>query len=117
MQDRIVIVAVIVLAGLQVAVPVLVAALRPLRRFQLLRGTLYLSIGSAAVLATMGVVLVALNLFSYARLTHGQHAARVAMRQLAARPYAVSGQPSAGAPPPFALRRAEWTIDAVVLNG
>jgi hypothetical protein len=116
MQDPIVIVAVIVLAGLLVAVPLLVAALRRLRRFHLLRGTLYLSIGSAAVLATMGVVLVALNLFTYARLTHEQQAARVAMRQLAERQYAVTVQPSAGAPQQFELRGDEWQIDARVLK-
>jgi hypothetical protein len=105
-----------VLAGLLVAVPLLVAALRRLRRFHLLRGTLYLSIGSAAVLATMGVVLVALNLFTYARLTHEQQAARVAMRQLAERQYAVSVQPSAAAPQQFELRGDEWQIDARVLK-
>src|SRR5258708_30247466 len=117
MQDPIVIVAVIVLAGLRVAVPSLVAAPRRLRRVQLLRGTLYLSIGSAAVLATMGVVLVALNLFTYPRLTHEQQAARVAMRQLAERQYAVSVQPSPGAPQQLELRGDDWQSDARGLEG
>src|SRR5260221_12115117 len=99
MQDLIVIVAVIVLAGLLVAVPLLVAALRRLRRVHLLRGTLYLSIGSAAALATKGGVLGGLELFSFPRLTHEQQAAPVSMRHLAQRPNPATLQPSAGAPP------------------
>jgi hypothetical protein len=116
MPDPIVIVAAIVLAGLVFAVPLLLAALRRLRRFQLLRGTLFLSAGSAAVLATIAVVLVALNLFTYARLTHEQQAARISMRQLAERQYAVTVQPSAAAPQQFELRGDEWQIDARVLK-
>src|SRR5260221_3295420 len=88
MQDPIVIVAVIVLAGLLVAVPLLVAALRRLRRFHPLRGTLYLSIGPAPVLATLGGGRGALNPFSYARLTHEPPGGRRAHRPLAHGPYA-----------------------------
>src|SRR5438045_1423430 len=116
MPDPIVIVAAIVLVGLIFAVPLLVAGLRRLRRWQLLRGTLFLGFGATAVLATMGVVLVALNLFTYARLTHEQQAARVSMRQLGERQYAVTVQPSAAAPREFELRGDEWQIDARVLK-
>ena len=116
MPDPIVIVAAIVLAGLVFAVPLLLAAVRRLRRLQLLRGTLFLSFGATAVLLTMGVVLVAMNLFTYARLTHEQQAARVSMRQLAERQYAVTVRPSAAAPQQFELRGDEWQIDARVLK-
>ena len=116
MPDPIVIVAAIVLAGLLFAVPLLLAAVRRLRRLQLVRGTLFLSFGAAAVLLAMGVVLVAMNLFTYARLTHEQQAARVSMRQLAERQYAVTVRPSAAAPQQFELRGDEWQIDARVLK-
>src|SRR5260221_14101574 len=93
MQDPIVIVAVIVLAGLLVAVPLLVAALRRLRRFYLLRGTLYLSIGAAPPAPTVGGGLGGADPFSYAPPTHEPPAGARALPPPAPPPYRATGPP------------------------
>ena len=116
MPDPIVIFAAIVLAGLLLAFPLLLAALRRIRRLHLLRGTIYLGAGAIAVLLTMGAVLVAMNLLTYARLTHEQVAAHVALRQLGERHYALTLQASAAPPQRYELRGDEWQIDARVLK-
>ena len=104
------------LLGVLIAVPFLVAALRRLRRFRLVGGTLYLLFAGVVLLLLAGAGLVAANLFTYARLTHEQEAARVTSRQLGQRHYAVSLQPANAPLRHFELRGDEWQIDARVLK-
>lgn len=104
------------LAGVLVAVPFLLAAVRRLRRLRLVGGTLYLLSGGLLILLTALAGLVAANLFTYARLTHEQEAARVMSRQLGERHFAVSLQQKNAPPRHFELRGDEWQIDARVLK-
>jgi hypothetical protein len=106
----------VALAGVLLGVPFLVAALRRLRRFRLVGGTLYLLSGGIVVLVVAVVGLTAANLFTYARLTHEQEAARLTSRQLGQRHFAVSLQAKAAPPRHFELRGDEWQIDARVLK-
>jgi hypothetical protein len=102
--------------GLALAVPLELAAIRRLRHLQLARGTLFFLSGAFVLLLAAGVALVAVNLYTYARLTHEQEAARVSMRQLGERHYAVSLQPKSAATRHFELRGDEWQIDARVVK-
>jgi hypothetical protein len=104
------------LIGLLLAVPLELAAIRRMRHLQLARGTLFFLSGGFVLALAAGVALLAANLYTYARLTHEQEAARVSMRQLGARHYAVSLQPKNAAPRHFELRGDEWQIDARVLK-
>jgi hypothetical protein len=104
------------LIGALLAVPLLVAGLRRLGRLRLVRGTLYLLVGGSVLLLVTGAGLVAANLFTYARLTHEQEAARVTSRQLGERHFAVSLQAKDAPPKHFELRGDEWQIDARVLK-
>jgi hypothetical protein len=104
------------LIGALLAVPLLVAGLRRLGRLRLVRGTLYLLLGGSVLLLVTGAGLVAANLFTYARLTHEQEAARVTSRQLGERHFAVSLQAKDAPPKHFELRGDEWQIDARVLK-
>src|SRR6185503_11687716 len=86
--------------GVLLAFPFLLAAIRRLRRLKLVSGTLFFLSGAIVLLVTAGV-LVAVNLYSYARLTHEQEAARVSMRQLGERRYVVSLEAKGAAPRHF----------------
>lgn len=102
--------------ALLIALPLEVAAFRRLRRVQLVSGTLYLLLGIVIVLAAGLGALVAMNLYTYARLTHEQEAARVSIRQLGQRHYVVSVQPTRSPPRHYEMRGDEWQIDARVLK-
>ena len=102
--------------GVLLAVPFELAAIRRLRRLQLLRGTMFFLTGALVLLVAAAAVFVAANLYTYARLTHEQQAARVSMRQLGERWYVLSVQQKAGPPRHFELRGDEWQIDARVLK-
>jgi hypothetical protein len=102
--------------GLALALPLEVAAVRRLRRLQLARGTLFLLGGGVVILAAVGAALIAMNLYTYARLTHEQEAARVSIRQLGERRYVVSVEPKNAPRRHFELRGDEWQIDARVLK-
>ena len=104
------------LGGALLGVPFLVVALRRLRRFRLLGATFHLLIGSALILGVALAGLVAANLFSYARLTHEQEAARITSRQLGPRHFAVTLHTSNAPPRHYELRGDEWQIDARVLK-
>lgn len=106
----------IVLVALLVAVPLEIAALRRLRRVQLVRGTMFFLSGGLVLLLGAAAVLVAMNVYTYARLTHEQEAARVSMRQLGQRHFVLSVQPKDASPRHFELRGDEWQIDARVLK-
>lgn len=104
------------LVGLLIALPLEIAAFRRLARLQLASGTMLLLLGGVVALLAVGTALVAMNLYTYARLTHEQEAVRVQIRQLGERRYAVSVQPKGAAPRHFELRGDEWQIDARVLK-
>jgi hypothetical protein len=104
------------LVGLLIALPLEIAAFRRLARLQIASGTMLLLLGGVVALLAVGTALVAMNLYTYARLTHEQEAARVQIRQLGERRYAVSVQPKGEAPRHFELRGDEWQIDARVLK-
>jgi len=102
--------------GLALAVPLELAAIRRLRHLQLARGTMFFLLGASVLLLAAGAALVAMNLYTYARLTHEEEAARVSTRQLGARHFAVSVQAKREAPRHFEVRGDEWQIDARVLK-
>ena len=102
--------------GLLLAVPLELAAIRRLRRLQLARGTIFLLTGGVVLLLAAGTALVVANLYTYARLTHEQEAARVSIRQLGARHFTVSVAAKGAPPRHFELRGDEWQIDARVLK-
>ena len=106
----------IALVGLLIAVPLEVAAIRRLQRLQVARGTIFLLSGALVILFAAGAALVAANLHTYARLTHEQEAARVSLRQLGERHYALSLQAKGAPPRHYEMRGDEWQIDARVLK-
>jgi hypothetical protein len=104
------------IVGLALAFPLELAAIRRLRRLQLARGTLFFLGGAFVLLLAAGAALVTMNLYTYARLTHEQEAARVAIRQLEERLYVVSVQTRRTPARHFQVRGDEWQIDARVLK-
>ena len=104
------------LVGLLLAALLEIAAVRRLRRLQLARGAFFLLSGAFVLAAATAMALIAMNLYTYARLTHEQEAARVAMRQLGERHYVVDLQAKNQPPRQFRLRGDEWQIDARVLK-
>jgi hypothetical protein len=102
--------------GVLLALPFELAALRRLRHVRLVSGTLFLLTGGMVLLFGVVAALVIANLYTYARLTHEQEAARVSSRQLGERRYVVSLQPPNGTARHFELRGDEWQIDARVLK-
>jgi hypothetical protein len=106
----------IALAGVLLALPFFLAAVRRMRRLKLLRGTLFLLTGSIVILVAGGAGLVAANLFTYARLTHEQEAARVATHQLGEHRFEATLRSSRATPKRYELRGDEWQIDARVLK-
>src|SRR5688572_4063769 len=110
-----ILIGIVVLAFLA-AIPLEIAAIRRLRRIQLLRGTLFFVSGGFILALAAAAVLVAMNLHTYARLTHEQEAARVSMRQLGERRYVVSVEGKQIPARHYELRGDEWQIDARVLK-
>ncbi|HUQ73449.1 MAG TPA: hypothetical protein VM183_01900 [Burkholderiales bacterium] len=111
-----VIVAAIALLALLIAFPLLLASIRRLRRLKLVRGTLFFGAGAMVVLIAIAAAFVTLNLFTYARLTHEQQAARVTTRQLAERRYVATLQVPKEDARHFEIFGDEWQIDARVLK-
>ena len=115
LDPRILIAGIGVIALLSV-VPLELAAIRRMRRLQLARGTMFFLSGAVVLALAAAVALVAMNLYTYARLTHEQEAARITGRQLGPRHFAVSVQPKNAPVRHFELRGDEWQIDARVLK-
>ncbi len=106
----------IAFVGLVLALPFFVASMRRLRRLRIVGGTFYLLLAGIVILTATGACLVAVNLLTYARLTHEQEAARVSTRQLGERNFAVSVRTRNAPERHFNLRGDEWQIDARVLK-
>ena len=104
------------LVGLLLALPLEVAAFRRLRRLRIASGTVLFLSGGFVIAIAVGAALVAMNLYTYARLTHEQEAARVSIRQLGDRHYVVSVQERKAPARHFQLHGDEWQIDARVLK-
>ena len=103
-------------AGVLLSLPFFVASFRGLRHLRLIRGTLHFLIAGIVLLVITATGLLALNLYTYARLTHEQEAARVTTRQLAERQFAVSVQTRDRPTRHYNVRGDEWQIDARVLK-
>jgi hypothetical protein len=114
--DPRVLIAGIALIGVLLSLPLFLASIRRLRHLKLVRGTLYFLVGGILLLVTAVAGLVTANLFTYARLTHEQEAARVTTRQLAERQFAVSVRTRDRPPRQYSLQGDEWQIDARVLK-
>jgi hypothetical protein len=106
----------IAVVGMLLALPFLLACIRRLRRVKLVSGTMFFLAGGIVLLLAAAAALVSANLYTYARLTHEQEAARVSIRQLGPRQYVVSVQERTAAPRHFELRGDEWQVDARVLK-
>lgn len=104
------------LLGVLIALPLVVAAVRRLRRVQIARGTLLLLLGAAVVLLGVLAAVVAAGLHSYTRLVHEQDAAQVELRKLGDKNFALTLRIVGEAPQVYQLRGDEWQIDARVLK-
>src|SRR3954451_20968659 len=116
MTDPMVIAAAIVLVGLAVAVLLAIAAVRRWRRWKIVGGTMLLGTGALTLAVALVAASLALNLFTYARLTHEQLAAHVTTRELGERRYAVTLQVPREPARHYDLAGDEWQIDARVLK-
>lgn len=104
-----------VLGGL-LAVPLAMWAIRRLTDLRFVSGSILIL--SAALVLTLGIAaaLAAASLRTYNRLTHEQEAARVAMRQIAPKHYALSVQPTGVRAQSYEILGDEWQIDARLLK-
>jgi hypothetical protein len=116
MYDPMVIAGAIVLVGAAIALLFLIGAFRRWRRLRIIGGTLFFGSGALVLALAVAAGLLALNLFTYARLTHEQKAAQVITRQLGERRYAVTIQEPRQPARHFDLAGDEWQIDARVLK-
>lgn len=106
----------IVLVGGALALLLGIAAFRRWRGMRIIGGTLFFGAGAVVLALALAAGSLALNLFTYARLTREQQAAHVTTRQLAERRYAVTVQVPSEAPRHYELAGDEWQIDARVLK-
>jgi len=104
-----------VLGGL-LAVPLAMWAIRRLTDMRFVSGSILL-LSSALILALgIAAALAAASLRTYNRLTAEQEAARVAMRQVAPKHFALSVQPKGGQARNYEVLGDEWQIDARLLK-
>jgi hypothetical protein len=115
LEPRVLIVGIGVVA-LLLALPLEVAAFRRLRRLQIASGTMLFLSGGFVIAIAAGIALIAMNLYTYARLTHEQAAARVSIRQLGERQYVLTVETRKAPPRHFQVHGDEWQIDARVLK-
>jgi hypothetical protein len=115
LDPRVLIVGIGVVA-LLLALPLEVAAFRRLRRLQIASGTMYFLFGGFVIAIAAAAALVAMNLYTYNRLTHEQMAARVSSRQLGERHYVLTVETRRAPPRHLQVHGDEWQIDARVLK-
>ena len=106
----------VALVGLAIGVPLEIAALRRLRRFKLIGGTMFFGAGALVLFVAIAGAFLVLNLATYARLTHEQQAARVTLRQLGERRFVATVQAPKEPARHYELAGDEWQIDARVLK-
>jgi len=102
--------------GMLLALPLEVTALRRLAKLRLVGGAFYFLLGAFFILLGLCLGLVAASLHGYKRLTAEQLAAKVTLRQLGERQYALTLEAPGSAPQHYDLRGDEWQIDARVLK-
>ena len=102
--------------GMLLALPLEVMALRRLAKLRLVGGAFYFLLGAFFILLGLCLGLVAASLHGYKRLTAEQLAAKVTLRQLGERQYALTLEAPGSAPQHYDLRGDEWQIDARVLK-
>jgi hypothetical protein len=115
LDPRVVMVGIGVVA-LLLALPLEIAAFRRLRRLQIASGTMFFLTGGFVIVTAAVAALLAMNLYTYARLTHEQQAARVSIRQLGERQYVLTVETRRAPPRHFQVSGDEWQIDARVLK-
>jgi hypothetical protein len=115
LDPRVVMVGIGVVA-LLLALPLEIAAFRRLRRLQIASGTMFFLTGGFVIAIAAVAALLAMNLYTYARLTHEQQAARVSIRQLGERQYVLTVETRRAPPRHFQVNGDEWQIDARVLK-
>jgi hypothetical protein len=102
--------------ALLAALPLEIAAFRRLRRLRIAAGTMYFLAGGFVMALAAAAALVAMNLYTYNRLTHEQMAARVSTRQLGERHYVLTVETRRAPPRHLQVHGDEWQIDARVLK-
>jgi hypothetical protein len=102
--------------GVLIALPLEALALRRLVKLRMVGGAFYFLLGALFILLGVAAGLVAASLHGYQRLTHEQLAAKVTLRQLGERQYALTLEPPGGAARHYEMRGDEWQIDARVLK-
>jgi hypothetical protein len=106
----------IVLVGGVLSLLLLIAAFRRWGRVRIIGGTLFFGAGALVLAVALIGATLALNLFTYARLTREQQAAHVTTRQLGERRFAVTVQVPKEPARHYELAGDEWQIDARVLK-
>jgi hypothetical protein len=104
------------LLGGLIAMPLAIFAVRRLTELRFVTGSVLLL--CSALILTLGVLmaLAAASLRSYNRLTHEQEAARVSMRQIQPKHFALTVQPKGARPQSYEILGDEWQIDARLLK-
>jgi hypothetical protein len=102
--------------GVLIALPFEALALRRLVKLRMVGGAFYFLLGAFFILLGVAAGLVAASLHGYKRLTHEQLAAKVTLRQLGERQYALTLDAPGSAARHYELRGDEWQIDARVLK-
>ena len=116
MMDPMLIAGAIVLVGGALALLFLIAAFRRWRRLRIIGGTFFFGSGVVVLAVALVAGSLALNVFTYARLTREQQAAHIITRQLSERRYVVTLQVPREAARHYDLAGDEWQIDARVLK-
>ena len=102
--------------GVLVALPLEVLALRRVAKLRVVGGAFYFLLGAFFILLGVAAGLVAASLHGYKRLTQEQLAAKVTLRQLGERQYALTLEAPGSAARHYEMRGDEWQIDARVLK-
>jgi hypothetical protein len=102
--------------GVLIALPLEALALRRLAKIRVVSGAFWFLLGAFFILLGVAAGLVAASLHGYKRLTHEQLAAKVTLRQLGERQYALTLEAPGSAARHYELRGDEWQIDARVLK-
>ena len=103
-------------SGVLIALPLEALALRRLVKLRVAGGAFYFLLGAFFILLGVAAGLVAASLHGYQRLTHEQLAAKVTLRQLGERQYALTLEAPGSAARHYEMRGDEWQIDARVLK-
>ena len=93
----------------------LIGAVRRLRQWRLIAGSVHTLLGLCFLLAATAAWLLGFSLLTYERLTHEQPAAEIMLSRLGDRYYRATLTYPSNLTQSFELRGDEWQIDARVL--